>query len=423
MARKPTLSQTISAFLRYEIEDINIALPARVLEYSNEFQKVTVQPLLKERYRDDSSTATDKDQFGEVSADMPPIVGVPVIFPSANNGCINWPIRKGDIVQLLFNQRSLDLWLHTDDAKFNPQTLNTEDNRTHDYSDAVAIPGLYPFKRALGSHPEYFQIRYNVETAQEVSMSMTLEGDLIFDVPGKVKWNCNNWEMYNLGNVKEQISGSVTSRVDGDVREDWNGKYELHHSGTTVERRTGAVTHDYLSTYGMAAAGDIIRQSRGGAINDNASGDMNLQHGGTLDLEGSGVADVPPEEDVDEDLVVSPLLLRFKETHNSSFQYESKFFIVDRPVEGEKEYQFRILSRPNWITLSRPLRPERDSSEQLTLNGFGQDIIVVDLNENAKNLPIGIYTAIIVVEEAEELPNGLLGALINSVTIILEVKP
>lgn len=478
MAINPTLAKLIKSFIKYELDDVNVAIPGRVLEYNNEFQKATVQPIVKERYRDDQTAEEDKDEFGIVQADMPVMIGVPVIFPSFNNGIVSAPLRKGDLVQLLFNHRSLDLWLHSEDEKFNPKTINPEDNRMHDYSDAVAIPGIYPFKRALGSHPEYFQIRYNVETGAEISMSFTQQGDLIFDVPGKVKWNCNNWEMFNLGGIREQHAGGIVSRVDGDIREDWNGKYERHHAGTTVDRRTGAITFDYLDSLSIAAETDIIVQSRdgnlntnvskdillesdninlsattdilvqaGGNINDDAGGDhitngggkvdmksgstMTFEHGGNLELDGSGVGSAPtaptspsiPSEGAGTDLVFAPTTLNFVETHNSSFQYESKFFIVDNPTEGAQGWQFRIFGIPDWITLSRPLREGRDSTAPLGVNGFGQDIIVVDLNQNTKNLAVGTYQELIIIEEVEELPNNFKGTEIGRITVNLEIRP
>ena len=59
--------------------------------------------------------------------------------------------------------------------------------------------------------------------------------------------------MFNLGGVREQHAGDIVSRVDGGIREDWNGKYERHHTGTTVDRRTGAITFDYLDSLSIAA--------------------------------------------------------------------------------------------------------------------------------------------------------------------------
>lgn len=480
MAITPTLAQTIKSFIKYELDDLNVALPARVLEYNNEFQKATVQPVIKERYRDDKTTESDKDQFGTVQADMPVIIGVPVIYPSFNNGIVSAPLRKGDLVQLQFSQRSLDLWLHSEDEKFDPKTINPEDNRTHDFSDAVAIPGIYPFKRALGTHPEYFQIRYNVETDQECSLSFTQQGDLIIDVPGKIKYNCNGIEMYNLGGILEQHAGGIVSRVDGDVRHDWGGKYELYLDGTTVERRAGSVVHDYLDTYSVASELDMVRQSRTGKIHDNSADDMirtsagkitdnatgdvlriganiddsssgnvivnaggtadiksgstmTFEHAGVLDLDGSGVAAAPaadaaltvPEEAPTDGLSFSPAVLRFVVTHNSSFQYESKFFLIDNPTGGAETYRFRNFAKPNWITLSRPISTleNEDWSGDFGINGFGQDIIVVDLNEKTKDLPIGIYEEEFVVEAIVPVPVFKIpGTELFKFKVILEVK-
>lgn len=421
MALTPSLAQTIQSFIDYNLEDLNTNIPARVLSYSNEFQKATVQPIITERYRDDKSIQSNKDEFGKIETDMPVITGVPVVFQSANNGCVNWPVRAGDIVLLLFSQRSLDSWLHTEDSKFNPKTINPEDNRKHDYSDAIAIPGIYPFKKALGSHPENFQIRYNVETDQECSLSFTPDGDMLIDVPGKIKINCNGWESFNKGAQKEQIQGDVTIKVEGDYRKEIDGNYNTHVEQTRTDRVVGNVLQDYQSLLSTGVEGNIIRQSRngkiddnaasdilrnsGGDINDNSSGSLTVNTGGTVgiksgstmilqhsgvDLDGSGVPSAPSTSSVPTEgsgaLIISPAGLKFVETHNSSFQYSSKFIVIDNPTEGTETITVSIVKGSTWITLSKT---------SAIINGFGQELLVVSLNKSVKDLAIGEYNDII----------------------------
>lgn len=110
-----------------QIENIHTAIPASIVNYDFEEQKATVQPLIRNRFRD-----------GRVE-DMPEIVAVPVIFPRTANFSLHYPLNRGDYVLLLFMEKSIDQWLETGGQS------TPLDSRKFDLSDAVAIPGLYPF--------------------------------------------------------------------------------------------------------------------------------------------------------------------------------------------------------------------------------------------------------------------------------------
>ena len=75
--------------------------------------------------------------------DLPVLPRVPVVFPRAGDFFLSLPIVKGDRVLLVFADRSLDQWV---DAGREGDAV---DGRTHDLSDAVAIPGLYPTSEKL----------------------------------------------------------------------------------------------------------------------------------------------------------------------------------------------------------------------------------------------------------------------------------
>jgi len=107
--------------------EMRVSLPARVEQYDETKQRADVKPLLNRRYAD-----------GE-EAELPVIAGVPVVWPRSGGAALTMPVAKGDGVLLVFADRSIDRWL-SDGGQVTP-----DDPRTHDLSDAVAIPGLVPF--------------------------------------------------------------------------------------------------------------------------------------------------------------------------------------------------------------------------------------------------------------------------------------
>lgn len=120
--------------INYELSNVHTCLPARIVSYDYTRQKADVQPLLNKRYK------TNQPQ-GEILP-MPQITNVPVIFPRTAEFSIHFPIKEGDLVMLLFSERSIDLWL-TVGGQVTPQ-----DPRKFDLSDAIALVGLYPFSEA-----------------------------------------------------------------------------------------------------------------------------------------------------------------------------------------------------------------------------------------------------------------------------------
>lgn len=117
--------------IKYAIDgrlaNINTCLPARVISYDFQKCKAVLQPTLNFS----SMNGSEKP--------MPVLNNVPVIFPRTNNFSLTYPLEEGDYCLVLFSQRSIDLWLSTGGI------VTPDDRRTFDLSDAIAIPGLFPF--------------------------------------------------------------------------------------------------------------------------------------------------------------------------------------------------------------------------------------------------------------------------------------
>lgn len=189
----------IEAVLDTRLQDLHTMIPARIVKIdSYEQQKITVQPLIKERDRDYTS------EKGLVDKAL--IQGVPVLFPSGGTGILTFPIKVGDKVMLSFSEESLDNWLYgTSDTPIDP-----EDFRRHDYNDVIAIAGLYQFKRALGIHPENVVLRMNSNTGNECSVSLKPNGGIVVHA-------ANDIEVDTTTNISIVVNGNANIDVNGNT--------------------------------------------------------------------------------------------------------------------------------------------------------------------------------------------------------------
>ena len=180
----PDLITVIQDAIRYHLGEVNTAIPARILSYDPATQSAEIQPLIKRRYKD-----------GQV-IDRAPITGVPVVFPAAGGGIITFPVQEGDTVLAIFSQRSIDRWVRGDGEPVDPG-----DNRKHDISDAMAIPGLFTLSTALQSDPENVIIKFG-----DASISLTPSGAVQIEAPGGFSVNGDSTITGNL-----DVSGDITA--------------------------------------------------------------------------------------------------------------------------------------------------------------------------------------------------------------------
>lgn len=70
------------------------------------------------------------------SVDYPPLINVPIVFPSAGGFIITLPLAQGDEVLVVFASRCIDSWWQS--GGYNNRPMEA---RMHDLSDGFAIPG------------------------------------------------------------------------------------------------------------------------------------------------------------------------------------------------------------------------------------------------------------------------------------------
>lgn len=123
----PSLQKVIDDAIESKLLEVHTCLPARVTRVDVTKAQCDVKPLIKRKYAN------------ETIVELPVITNVPIAFYRAGQAFVSLPVKVGDIVELRFAERSLDLWLTKGG------TVDPLDSRRHHLSDAIAYPGIYPF--------------------------------------------------------------------------------------------------------------------------------------------------------------------------------------------------------------------------------------------------------------------------------------
>lgn len=143
MAERPTSwAEVIRRAIDAKLADIHTTIPGKVVRVNMSganVRSVDVQPVIKRGYLDEEDR--------RVVEDMPVIPSVPVEFPSAGDYRITFPIAVGTTGLIHFSEASLDVWL----AKGG--TVDPQDDRRFNLSDAIFSPGLRAIAEPHGSTP------------------------------------------------------------------------------------------------------------------------------------------------------------------------------------------------------------------------------------------------------------------------------
>lgn len=156
----PSEAEILRRFIEFRLADLHTATPGRIVAFDAAANTATVQPLLQRVYVDASGT--------ETVSSAPLLKAVPVWFPRGGGFRMTWDLAEGDVVLLVFCERSIDTWA-TSGGEVDPKP-----RRKHDWSDAVAVPGLAPTEAAIagiqprqlliGAEDESVEVRLDRET-------------------------------------------------------------------------------------------------------------------------------------------------------------------------------------------------------------------------------------------------------------------
>lgn len=136
------------AFVEFAGE-LRVCLPGRIEKYDPDTHLASVQPLIKRKF------------YGRRTAVSLPIINrVPVIHPRTASALIRLPVASGDIVTMVFSDRSLENWLQGTGAE-----AENEDSRQHHLNDAYAILGGYTEKNSIkANNPNALEIQVSPGT-------------------------------------------------------------------------------------------------------------------------------------------------------------------------------------------------------------------------------------------------------------------
>ena len=125
----PGLAAILRAAMDARLMTVHTGLPGTVQTYDRAKQQATVQIDVRSwRYEEDSS---------RTAVIIPPINGVPVIFPGSGKNRITFPVARGDQVWLKFAEASIDRW------KQHGGDTDPASDRRHHLTDAVAEIGMH----------------------------------------------------------------------------------------------------------------------------------------------------------------------------------------------------------------------------------------------------------------------------------------
>lgn len=125
--RSPSLQEILTEDIpTFTKLGLHTCLPGRVVSFDTQTGKAAIQPEVQSKLT------------GEFVS-LPQINNVPIMFFRAGGFRITLPVKKDDKVLILFTERSIDRWLE------DGQDSGPRQTHTHNLSDAIAIPGVYPF--------------------------------------------------------------------------------------------------------------------------------------------------------------------------------------------------------------------------------------------------------------------------------------
>jgi hypothetical protein len=196
----PSLEQVIKNAIEGRLNEVHTALPAQVLSYDPSNQTCSVQPSIQRKYSDGTLVK------------IPVINMVPVVHPRTADAFVHLPIAPGDLVLLVFIERSIDIW------KTTGGTPDPMDARKHHYSDAVAIPGLYPKGQPFTvSDPSVLTVQKGTSTFEVGASGFKfkapgLEAD--FNQSGTIKIQNKNDGVELMDLLTRLVQAIITARTE-----------------------------------------------------------------------------------------------------------------------------------------------------------------------------------------------------------------
>lgn len=171
MAQESSLEQLLVDSFDHQMAGIYTAMPATIVTVKDNLDTMMIdaQPSLNVNYLD-----------GRV-AERPPILNVPVIFPSSSTSALTFPLKVGDPVLLIYSMRGLDSFKNG-----NGRPATPTDFRKYNSQDAIAIPSPWPSsmspnnpsKRVWDHSTNDMVMVHNIGSGNECELRLKLDGTI-----------------------------------------------------------------------------------------------------------------------------------------------------------------------------------------------------------------------------------------------------
>jgi len=141
---------------------------------------------------------------------IPPIINVPVVFPSSGGYSITFPVAAGDEVLLVFSERSIDMWLQSGGVQ------DPLDRRKHDYSDAIAIIGLHSAQKAISDYSDDGLVIRSDDGTEKITLS---QGSVDIDIAGTggAVYNSDGSVVFKNGAIITALGGFINGPRSGSI--------------------------------------------------------------------------------------------------------------------------------------------------------------------------------------------------------------
>ena len=125
----PQIVEVLERHIDSILEGLHTAIPGRIESYDKATRKATVKPLVRLRMK-----------TGPL-VDIPPISEIPIMLPSSKAFSMDFDLVAGDSVLIICTEVAIGNWLQNTTGEI----ADPEDSSRFNLTDAVAIPGLWPF--------------------------------------------------------------------------------------------------------------------------------------------------------------------------------------------------------------------------------------------------------------------------------------
>jgi len=130
MSLEPTLAEVIRTAIESRLTEVHTGIPGRIVSYDSTTQTADVEIVVK-RAETSSSGATTHE-------DYPVLPNVPVAWPRGGGYSMQFPLKVGDHVYILFSEAATAQW------RVSGEVSNPGDLQRHSLSYAIAIPCIAP---------------------------------------------------------------------------------------------------------------------------------------------------------------------------------------------------------------------------------------------------------------------------------------